>query len=216
MGCDIHAAIEYKENGQWKAFLVKNPYFGKYEDEPEMRARVDFDRDYDLFAILGNVRNGHGFAGIRTGSGFEPMSDGRGYPSDMSSAADEAMSHEHSATWVTLAEILAYDWERTTQKRGVVDAATFERWDRVKSWSPEPESYSGDVRGPRIRHISNDEMRLAIKNGVDLNGLHTAVEWGETYASAAHQLWTKALPVMLKLGAANGYDNVRLVMDFDS
>jgi hypothetical protein len=41
-------------------------------------------RGYDVFAILGNVRNGTGFAGVKTSSGFVPISDGRGIPDDLS------------------------------------------------------------------------------------------------------------------------------------
>jgi len=33
---------------------------------------IDGNRNYDLFAILANVRNGHGFAGIKTGGGIRP------------------------------------------------------------------------------------------------------------------------------------------------
>lgn len=43
-----------------------------------------YSRNYDVFAILGNVRNGSGFAGTRTSSGFEPISDQRGLPYDLS------------------------------------------------------------------------------------------------------------------------------------
>lgn len=42
------------------------------------------DRNYDVFAILGNVRNGYGFAGTPTSTGFEPISDCRGLPEDLS------------------------------------------------------------------------------------------------------------------------------------
>ena len=60
MGCDIHPAIEYRQDGAWKAVLFPNKHFGKYEGEPEFTAKIDIGRDYDLFAILGNVRNGLG------------------------------------------------------------------------------------------------------------------------------------------------------------
>jgi len=236
MGCDIHAAIEFRagEDSGWEPVKVPNPYFGKYGDEKEFRYALDIDRDYDLFAILGNVRNGYGFAGIDTGDGFVPMSDRRGYPTDMSpEVGDEehgAMSHEHSATWVTLAEILAYDWTRTTTKRGVVGAVQFEEWDRMKEWRAGPTSYSGDVFGHNIKHVTQDEMRELVratvsnKRGAEWTEAVAAlptnvfcrIAWKEGYAEAGAQLWSKVLPLMLKLGNQHGYANVRLVMDFDS
>ena len=152
MGCDIHAAIEYRESteGPWKALLFKDPQFGKLSwHDKELTASLDIDRDYDLFAILGNVRNGLGFAGVKTGEGFDPMSDGRGIPDDISHEAYEALSEEHSATWVTLAEILAYDWDRTTKHTGCVTLSTFAKWERTREWNPEPDSWSGGVSGER-------------------------------------------------------------------
>ena len=232
MGCDIHPAIEYKENGKWKAVLVPNPHFGKWEGEAEITASLDINRDYDLFAILGNVRNGNGFAGLDTGDGFDPMSDDRGVPDDISDEAKAALSDEHSATWVTLAEILAYDWDRSTKHRGVVDAVEFASWEVMKEWRPAPQSYCGDVGGGMVRKVTNDEMRELVARTLSgerprsaegqkllsdkLNHYYTKVEWEESYAESAKQLWTKILPKMLNLGRMYGFENVRLVMDFDS
>lgn len=125
MGCDIHPAIEFRQDGQWKALLFPNKNFGKeWNEEPELVADLDILRDYDLFAILGNVRNVRNgrSAAMNTGDGFDPMSDGRGVPEDATPETLKALSDEHSATWVSLTEILSYDWTRSTVSRGVVDA----------------------------------------------------------------------------------------------
>lgn len=42
------------------------------------------NRNYDVFSILANVRNGYGFAGVVTSSGFNPITNGRGIPDDLS------------------------------------------------------------------------------------------------------------------------------------
>lgn len=47
-------------------------------------------RNYDVFSILANVRNGYGFAGVVTSSGFNPITSGRGIPDDLS---DEVRAH---------------------------------------------------------------------------------------------------------------------------
>lgn len=233
MGCDIHAAIEYKEGSEWKAILMPNKYFAKWGDEKELTASVDIGRNYDVFAILGNVRNGSGFAGTDTGEGFVPMSDGRGVPTDISEAAKEALSNEHSATWVTLTDIMNYDWSRTTIKRGVVGALEFEEWDRCKEFNPWPKSWSGGAFGGGIYNVTNEEMRQFLAAYKRPDGFvdrdqvkvatafgkphpHTTIEWTVTYMDAAKGFWTAAMPQILKLGATHGFDNVRLVMDFDS
>lgn len=230
MGCDIHAAIEYLNDGKWTALELPNKYFGKYGDEEKMTTRVDIDRDYDLFAILGNVRNGTAFAGCKTGDGFDPMSDNRGTPDDASEGAIKALSNEHSPTWVTLAEILAYDWRRTSRHQGYADAKSFEEWDRMKEWNLAPPSYCGDVSGGRTEKITNAEMRIFVGEIIQQypghrdvatkvlaeSGKYTLVEWTETYSEAGKQIWTAILPHMLALGTQYGHANVRLVMDFDS
>jgi hypothetical protein len=218
MGCDIHPAIEYRthESAPWIALMYPNKYFGKWDHEPEFTARLDVSRDYDLFAILGNVRNEVGLA---------PITDNRGVPDDISPEARGVLSNEHSPTWMNLAEILAHDWDRSSKHRGCVSAPVFEKWDRVKEWNPQPESWCGAVSGGGTKIISNDEMRGALKDDPALakddpmfpkSGLHTWIEWDHSYSADTTQMWTKILPKMLNLGREHGFTNVRLVMDFDS
>ncbi|WP_206689631.1 hypothetical protein, partial [Streptococcus pseudopneumoniae] len=40
------------------------------------------NRNYDLFGIIGNVRNGTGFAGVVLGTGWPSIADHRGLPED--------------------------------------------------------------------------------------------------------------------------------------
>ena len=46
---------------------------GKHRD-------LDLSRDYNSFAVLGDVRNGLGFAGVKTGEGFNYITARRGLP----------------------------------------------------------------------------------------------------------------------------------------
>lgn len=236
MGCDIHAAIEYRNGNRWHALLIPNKYFGRWEDEKKMTAKLPINRDYDLFAILANVRNGHGFAGVKTGDGFDSITGTdtvplRGVPEDISEEAEAVLSGEHSPTWVTLSEILAFDWTRSTTHCGVVTAVEFEEWDRMKEWRPGPLSWCGDVTGPSVRKVSNEAMRDFIakqfngKSGADReaaidvlrkSNLYTSIQWLESYTHSALQMWEVILPPMLKLAKQYGNDGVRLVMDFDS
>lgn len=239
MGTDIHAGIEYQENGHWRALVFPNKYYGEYDDEPEHTARLNLNRDYQLFALLGDVRNSHGFAGCDTGDRFDPITSNRGLPDDITSECKEtACTGDHSETWVGLQELLDFNWQQVATRRGIVDPIQFEKWDRLKSWRPQPDEWCGDVSGPQIVHISEDEMRAYVKGVV--NGARGAewdqaiqrlkeeynfgspmrrvarITWRLSYAECGKQLWTKILPHMLKLGKEHGYGNVRLVMNFDS
>lgn len=51
------------------------------------------NRNYDWFAILANVRNGRGFAGLYTGSGFDVIAEPRGYPENISNEGMKFFSY---------------------------------------------------------------------------------------------------------------------------
>jgi hypothetical protein len=234
VGTDVHAAIEVKkQNGKWQAAKFPNKYHGKYKDEPKEKARLDIGRNYDAFAILADVRNGTGFAGVDTGDGFFPIASPRGLPNDISDEALAACDGDHSATFVTLFDILTYDWTRTTTKRGWVDAVEFEDWERRKNYLTQPVSYSGGVSGPGVKHIPPDNMKAIVEEAKREHAVHaeliaaltknyglhyTTVEWRITYAAASGELWERWVPVMLKLANVRPVSpsDVRMVMNFDS
>lgn len=183
MGTDIHMEVEVRSDGIWKRhehwdeacdFCAdgkgKNGapcYWCKGTRTRKVRAYSD--RNYDVFAILADVRNGYGFAGCDTGDGFVPIAEPRGLPADLSfdpeaEDADGDCAFElgdHSQTWLTLDEVLAYDWDRTTKKRGHVDPWNFELFRREGS----PRSWSGGISGSTIEHVSNAAMAKMIDSG---------------------------------------------------
>ena len=120
MGCDIHCYAERKnKDGKWKII-------GNVEKEEDGWISIDYepyhDRNYNLFAILANVRNETAFAGCKTGEGFNPISNPKGVPSDASeeyaSLIKQWDSDGHSHSYLTLRELLDYDWTQTTQLQG--------------------------------------------------------------------------------------------------
>lgn len=89
MGCDIHMFVEVKNDGKWKAVPRRTRPEPEYSQWDKRTIECPYDdRNYDLFAMLANVRNGVGFAGIRTGEGFVPISMPKGFPDD---ASDEVL-----------------------------------------------------------------------------------------------------------------------------
>lgn len=234
MGCDIHAAIEYRElvDGPWTPVMVANRHAGEAwgDDgpEPDFTCHLSIDRNYDLFAVLANVRNGsHGDA-------FPFISDRRGLPADISELArNQGCDGEHSGTWVSLTELLEYNWARLIRHEGWVNASEFEIWDNAsrKKYDPAPRSYSGGVCGGNVRHVLNDEMRTFVNLKVDgkrgkeytdaldelkTSHMYTLVEWEQPIADTTSTLWRQILPHALRCGLQFGNENVRLVMNFDS
>lgn len=232
MGCDIHMAVEVLKDGIWTAHGAKtetaygDPYLSW--DEPNT------GRSYDLFAILANVRNGHGFAGIKTGEGFNPISEPRGIPSDASPEyrewAGEMGGDGHSHSYFTVAELLAYDWTQTTGHQGYVNLKGFaETLARGK-----PSSWSGDISGGGIVKLPFEgvkaawervkredrypwqepqQARLAHALGHPADRIHTLVHWTEPYYVSVSGFLSETLPVLWRLGDPA---SVRICFFFDN
>lgn len=167
-------------------------------------------RNYSRFAILADVRNGYGFAGVDTGDGFRPISQPRGLPDPggIYYDDDDFRFGDHSFSWLTVDEILAYDYTQTTKRRGWVEAEEFARFESEGS----PYSWSGMVAGGRTRHISNDEMRALIASGKPTDNHYTQVEWEVTYGEC---FGLEAL-ASLKALRESLDGELRLVFGFDS
>ncbi len=151
MGCDIHTVAQVKKDKNWQTVA------SNIADEP---------RNYDVFAILANVRNGYGFAGCVTGEGFIPVDNPRGYPDDFEIDEDGYNYHvlpyveknedddhkkwmgDHSHSWLLLSEIISHlAVDRETIKKGMVD---FEEFERLKtSENKWPQSWCGWTSNPK-------------------------------------------------------------------
>lgn len=231
MGTDIHMVAERFDGARWR--LVGEA--GKTR-HGRLRMPEPYDgRNYDLFAILADVRNGRGVAGIKTGSGFEIMAEPRGVPVDCSPEFRQWAEDwsGHTPSWVTLAEILAFDWTRLTTRRGCVGVLNmpYELGDKPHSWCgahmgrdiqertyAEMAAIRDQVRKmPRMweyREIPwecpagwSPELHALAKNSI------CYVEWQETYASCCEDFWSTTVPALLRMGPPG---HVRICFFFDS
>lgn len=105
MGCDIHSYAEVRRNGRWEP--VSGQQFSD-GDEP-------FGwRNYGMFGFLADVRN-YSYVPV--------IAERRGIPGDVSAEVLDDYhwwtGNAHSATWLTLAELLAYDYDQTFWDRRV-------------------------------------------------------------------------------------------------
>ena len=130
MGCDIHLTVEKRVDGKWERVdnLPPRPCSwcegrGHYEGRPQdacyscvadpdsgkptpgVQSGPYDDRNYTVFAVLANVRNdGH----------VTPIDRARGLPADAARRGGEDGDWDygdHSFSWLTLRELLAYDWK---------------------------------------------------------------------------------------------------------
>lgn len=234
MGCDIHLYVEKRQDGKW----VSADAWVEDEDMPgrktlPYKGHFYNNRNYDLFAILADVRNGKGFAGCGTGSGFEPLSPPKGLPPDVCEEikieSDSLGSDGHSHSWCTLAELLSYDWTRRTNKSGWLNGKEYFEWCRYnKENGKGPESWCGGVTGQRISHVPEAEMSAKIEGikkkgkgyqeiaeaiSSELGNTYCLVEWNVSYHSACSDFWANTMPRLLNLGKQ---EDVRIVFWFDN
>lgn len=198
MGCDIHGFCEVKENGVWKLNhkkVFKNPYFMSTE---ELKKRQEKDpgyeisewqreefqehpadsRNYDWFAILADVRNGRGFAGIPTGDGFAVIAEPKGVPDDATEEwqkrVEEWDCDMHSQSYLTLADFDAFNWDQTTNKQGVIPLSLYKA---LAGTNKAPNSWSGFIGGPGIITVDEEAAEKILK--------------GETVVVEAHDPFAK-------------------------
>ena len=137
VGCDIHTFFEYQNpDGSWHTLPSSytdnwKRLYGEDECSEDEREKILNDywedplyigRNYNLFAILANVRNGRGFAGAKTGEGFIPISEPRGFPMD----ACEETKTDYCARF--------YEEDVEDQTPAGIAAAKAEYEERCREW----------------------------------------------------------------------------------
>lgn len=243
MGCDIHLVVEVRnENGEWERALpppeARDPWLveqaAKLDTGSRYKDREKYvwfdDRNYNLFAILADVRNGFDFV---------PISEPRGLPDDLSpevqkiaDGMDDEESNDvslgdHSQSWLTLKELLDYDWGRGTTEGGWVDVKNFLVWQREGC----PRSWSQSVGGGQVEHLSWRDMKRYIEadyikfsgDGESYTSVFDAiagprryfayVEWPIDGTQVSERFHKVFIPALQKLGKS---EDVRIVFGFDS
>jgi hypothetical protein len=180
----------------------------RYVEPGKVREHWYHDRNYMVFAVLADVRNGRGFAGVPTHRPITPISEPRGVPADATPESLATLSNEHSASWLMLSEVLAYDWDQPIQHHGVVSMTEFDEYLRTGA----PSSWCGDISGGAIRKVTMDEAMAMVKAGNLDPDAYTSISWGDSMAAQVEDFLT----TMKVLAMTAGEVPVRLVFDFDS
>jgi len=171
MGTDIHAVMEIEKDGKW---------------EQDLTGVVPEYRNYNLFAIMADVRNGYGFAGCVTGKAVEPISKPKGLPDGY----DDEECYGHSASYLSGKEIADYiDKNKTTLKthQGIMSIETYIQW--KQSDDVEPNSYCGGITGVEV--VDEDNLSEILK-GLGYNLLDVLNDQKNVDIKASREIYVKA------------------------
>jgi hypothetical protein len=183
-------------------------------------------RNYHVFAILtGTVRNGYGFAGVPTSTGFTGVTKKpRGLPKDCDAPTKYNVG-EHSHSWLALPKILAFDWDQVTTHVDVIpmrkeddalgDHSHYVDW-RKKRKRKAPDSYSGGVTGADIETITEDKAKYLLRYPTKIargTRYRVQVTWTEAYRESAADFLAFIDTFVKPLGDPK---DTRLVFGFDS
>lgn len=232
MGTDIHMRAEalyrsedwddetseWKQQSEWRIvdalFPDKFWLHHKNNDGSESRYAWSVEpyrgRNYTLFAVLADVRNGSGFAGVDTGDPVPVIHDPRGVPEDsplFTTYQDDWTLGDHSFSWATVEELDAYDWTHAQVVRGVVDGKTYAAM--LSGEIDAPESWSGWISGDGIVVYDRTTGGPLIDN----EKAHYSVQWERPIADACDDFMEYTMPRLRMLGPP---DRVRIVYGFDS
>lgn len=115
-------------------------------------------RNYRLFAYLADVRNGRGFAGVKTGDGVVPFKMPVGWPQDRCDVLKEIWS-DHSETYYMLDELILFlDCVRKEHHKvyGLVEVGVWDKF--ISSEDDFPESSCGGAYGPNVSVITMEQF----------------------------------------------------------
>ncbi len=232
MGCDIHMYAEVRNaEGIWEKVgeVFDNSY---YDPERETKTFPDGyilnapktdhpydDRHYLLFAILADVRNGYGFAGIVTHEPVKPLFANRGIPEDASNEYKQIASDwdcdGHSHTYAYLHELQKVDWDSITVDR--VGILTEKEYNRVLKTGENPQDWSGDVWGGNTIKVSpaayEANYRKALATLDTKQTVYIQWFWQEKLSDALDDFIGTTIPALAKLGKP---EDVRIVFFFDN
>lgn len=216
MGCDIHVFVERKINGVWThvpeslgpishLYTIHNmDYFNERTWRPE--------RNYQLFAILANVRN--------YGKAIVPLSSPRGIPNDVSNyvkkQSDDFDMDGHSHSYFLISELLQFKKTNKLEFRTYLNINQYEKFLDGANINSLNIDWSLSRELDDYKLLSNDDMKELVNNIVllDDNNYLTAIDSYEPLDKCQLSFFDYYLPEMAKLDS--NPKNIRVVFWFDN
>lgn len=202
MGCDIHSIAQVRRFGYWET--VATHVGGD-------------DRNYHTFAILADVRNGYGFAGVPTSETWPVVSAPRGLPDDIEPEdRDSELSvpkyyfGDHSFSYLSLEELEAFR-DKLPEWHIQLSVFTYDEAMDFFEKGIEPKSWCVGRSGPEVLVISEDDFKKGVK------GTDVQVAWKRPVKKMAYlffEIINELTTIQKKFEV--GASDVRLVFGFDS
>lgn len=196
-------------------------------------------RNYDAFAILADVRNGYGLAGISTGRGFNIIAPPKGVPDDASDfynhKVDAWEGDGHSHSYFTVEELKVFNWDQTTEKTGLVellpDGNPFGKsyFEMKEAGETIPQSYFGGGSGIEITKGEADALYKQLKGNHSMEEIakylpgakegvriNVRLRWEEDYRSASGNYYQELVHNIPSKYPEAADDEIRYVFFFDN
>ena len=219
--------VERREDGRWATADTWSEFSSGLE--VKLEDSYYFSRNYYLFAILADVRNIDDLTSI---------SEPRGMPAD---CCDEVRRETenwagdgHSHSWLSLPELLSFNWTRKHEMEGWVEPTNWARW--RQGLAPYDWAYWSERKTETPR--TNEEFERAFgnldpdaqyadigqdpdlrKRMIDLlggGGPVTKINWQTPYHDLVKEFWTTTIPRLKALSRSPALDDVRVVFFFDN
>ncbi len=148
MGCDIHIWAEYTPD--WSHAPAGSTALSTAATTWKcVVGALPDDRSYHAFALL---------AGVRNRSDLTPIAEPRGVPPDASPEYLEAVEQYgedgHSHSWLTLAELDAWDYSQPVTHNGIITLAQYLTFRRTGTSAPD--GWCNGVGGAGIAVLSTE------------------------------------------------------------
>lgn len=144
MGIDIAIFAEKLVDGSWQP--IPEPHFDKRSRRWSPIQALEIGRPLELFSLLAGDAIGLRSQLADVPALFKP----RGFPKDMNKVyaqafcrPDDPKGRKRGASWVSLSELLAVDWEQRVQQHAYVDSHYAELFDKDKAF---PADFAEEAR----------------------------------------------------------------------
>lgn len=189
-----------------------------------IETEYEFNRHYQFFAFIGDVRNGYGFAGIKTGEPIKSPLAHRGLPDEIKKLNEEYENYgqynddcvyygEYSRSHFLLKEYL----ENLNTFGNITKTCIISKEDHLE-WSKRPVLESGLRKEPECSYcggISGKDILVVNDNAVELNEYtsytHVRIEY-EINLKEEFQYFTDEVNRLIEV---HGTDQIRFVYGFD-
>ncbi len=228
MGTDIHGG-----------FIKKGGFSSRGETLHNIAIETSWDlgRNYTLFAILADVRNGYGFAGSYRHEPLKAIAPDRGIPSWLEVDEDnycaelvnewygtkyaDSEEHfmgtelgDHSFTYMALSEIINWEgWDSYLSQGGVVSK---DHYQETIAKGNTPECWCRSVGGTDV-HVVDESTYKTLTEFCNYEGkqiTHINCRWKSE--ETLREMYQWFLDEITRIGDEYGYEDVYLVVGFDS